>query len=200
MSGFLLWMDMEMSGLEPERDRVLEVATIITSADLEVIAEGPDLVVFQSDEVLAAMDLARLTNDLPQLPNGLDTVVGEKGATLSGGQRQRTAIARALVRRPRLLILDDSLASVDANTASQILGGLQQLAQPNGRADRRVRPTVIIVAQRMGTVRHADTIVVLHDGRVAEQGSHDELLALDGRYDELYRRELMQAEEAIDED
>jgi ATP-binding cassette subfamily B protein len=148
------------------------------------------------ERVMEAMDVARLSNDLPQLPHGLDTVVGEKGATLSGGQRQRTAIARALVRRPRLLILDDALASVDANTAAQILGGLQQV----GRADHGDRPTVLIVAQRMGTVRHADMIVVLHDGKVSEQGSHDELLAHDGLYAEMYRRELMQAEERIDED
>ena len=145
------------------------------------------------ERVMQSLKASRLSNDLPQLPHGLDTVVGEKGATLSGGQRQRTAIARALVRNPRLLILDDALASVDAHTAAAILGGLRD-ATSNGNGSP---PTTLIVAQRMASVRHADQIVVLHDGRVVEQGTHHQLLAQGGRYAEMYRRELMQAEQTI---
>jgi len=142
------------------------------------------------EQVMEAMDVAKLTNDLPQLPHGLDTVVGERGASLSGGQRQRTAIARALVRNPRLLILDDALASIDAHTAAAILEGLRSQFK---------RCTCVIVAQRMASVSAADKIVVLEDGRVAEQGTHAELLALGSRYAEMYRREVMQAEDSLAE-
>jgi ATP-binding cassette subfamily B protein len=138
------------------------------------------------DRIHAAMRAARLSNDLPQLPQGLATVVGERGATLSGGQKQRTAIARALLRDPRILILDDSLASVDAHTAAQILAEL--------RATRRDR-TCLIVAQRIASVRDADQIVVLDNGAVAERGTHQSLLARDGLYAAMYRRELQQAED-----
>lgn len=143
-----------------------------------------------AERVMQAMEVAKLTNDLPQLPHGLETVVGERGASLSGGQRQRTAIARALVRDPQLLILDDALASVDAHTAAAILAGLRTGAS---------RATCIIVAQRMASVRFADKIVVIDEGRVAEQGTHQELLALGGRYAEMYQREVMQAEEQLSE-
>lgn len=133
-----------------------------------------------------AMDQARLTNDLEQLPKGLESIVGERGATLSGGQRQRTAIARALVRKPNILLLDDALASVDMKTSSQIIQELRE-AQ-----DRR---TCIIVSQRMAAVQAADQIVVLDHGSVVEKGSHDELLEKDGLYAEMYHREIEQAEE-----
>jgi ATP-binding cassette subfamily B protein len=138
------------------------------------------------ERIHAAMRAARLANDLPQLPHGLDTIVGERGTSLSGGQKQRAAIARALVREPRILVLDDSLSSVDAHTAAQILGELQ--------ATRRGR-TCLIVAQRIAAVRDADQIVVLDDGRVAEQGTHQQLLTRNGLYAAMYRRELQQAEE-----
>jgi len=143
-------------------------------------AELPD------EHILAAMQAARLSNDLPQLPQGLATIVGERGTSLSGGQKQRTAIARALVRHPNILVLDDSLASVDAHTAAQILAEL--------RATWRNR-TRVIVAQRIAAVRDADQIVVLDAGRIAERGTHQSLLALDGLYAAMYRRELQQAED-----
>lgn len=130
---------------------------------------------------------ARLTNDLAQLPQGLATIVGERGATLSGGQKQRTAIARALVRDPAILLLDDTLSSVDTQTAAEIMRELA--AAREGR-------TVLIVSQRMAAVRDADQIIVVHDGRIVEQGDHQSLLALNGRYAAMYRRELRQAEEA----
>ena len=144
--------------------------------------EGDELT---DEQVHTAMRIARLSNDLPQLPQGLATTVGERGTTLSGGQRSRTAIARALVRDPAILVLDDSLSNVDAHTAAQILGELQ--------ATRRGR-TTLIVSQRIAAVQDADQIVVLDDGRVAEQGTHARLLAQDGLYAAMYRRELEQAQ------
>lgn len=142
-------------------------------------------------QIYRAMEQARLTNDLPQLPKGLDSVVGERGATLSGGQKQRTALARALVRNPKVLILDDALASVDMHTSAQIIDELRQSA---GSGARR---TSIIVSQRMAAVRYADKIVVLNEGRIVEEGDHDTLLARHGLYAEMYHREIQQAEEAI---
>ncbi len=142
------------------------------------------------ERIHEAARAARLTNDLAQLPQGLATIVGERGATLSGGQKQRTAIARALVRDPRILVLDDALASVDTHTTAEILGEL--------RAARAGR-TCLIVSQRIASVRDADLIVVLEHGRIVEQGSHQTLLARDGLYAAMYRRELQQAEEAAGE-
>ncbi|HJZ47233.1 MAG TPA: ABC transporter ATP-binding protein, partial [Roseiflexaceae bacterium] len=138
------------------------------------------------ERIQRAAEAARLTNDLAQLPQGLDTPVGERGATLSGGQKQRTAIARALVRDPRILLLDDSLASVDAQTAAEIIGELG--AARDGR-------TCLIVSQRLAAVRDADQIVVLDEGRIVERGTHARLLRQGGRYAAMYRRELQQAEE-----
>jgi len=142
-------------------------------------------------QIYRAMEQARLTNDLSQLPKGLDSIVGERGATLSGGQKQRTALARALVRNPKVLILDDALASVDMHTSAQIIDELRQSA---GGAGRR---TSIIVSQRMAAVRHADKIVVLNDGQIVEEGDHDTLLARHGLYAEMYHREIEQAKEVV---
>lgn len=136
-------------------------------------------------DVERAVSIARLSNDLPQFPSGLDTLVGERGVTLSGGQKQRTAIARAVLRDPAILVLDDALSSIDTHTAAEILAGLREVMRER---------TSIIIAQRISTVKDADTIAVLHDGRIVEQGSHRSLLELGGRYAAMYRRELLQAE------
>lgn len=137
------------------------------------------------EEILKAMQRARLSNDLSQLPQGLDTIVGERGATLSGGQKQRTALARALVRSPKILILDDSLASIDVKTSAEIINELRKA---------HAQCTTLIVSQRMAAVEHADEIIVLNDGEIVERGNHATLMALDGQYAAMVRREQEQAE------
>ncbi len=129
-----------------------------------------------------AVRTARLDRDLDQLPAGLDTVVGERGITLSGGQRQRAALARALCGSPPLLILDDALASVDADTEHGILDALA--AGP--------RRTMLLISHRVATITSADSIVVLESGRVAEQGTHEELLARRGVYAALFQRSSLE--------
>jgi ATP-binding cassette subfamily B protein len=142
-------------------------------------------------QIERAIEQARLAKDLPQLPHGLESMVGERGTSLSGGQRQRTAIARALVRDPKVLLLDDALASVDTQTSAEIIAELQ------GDQDRR---TCIIVSQRMAAVQQADQIIVLDHGEIVERGSHAELMARNGQYAEMYNREEEQAQEVIDDD
>ena len=136
-------------------------------------------------DVDRALEVSRLSNDVEQFPDGIETMIGERGVTLSGGQKQRTAIARAVLRDPAILVLDDSLASVDTQTASQILAGLRDVMRER---------TSIIIAQRIATVKDANQIIVLHEGRIAERGTHQQLVAANGRYAAMYRRELLEAE------
>ncbi|WP_295814736.1 ABC transporter ATP-binding protein [uncultured Deinococcus sp.] len=138
-----------------------------------------------------AARLAGLDGDIEGFPEGYETMLGERGVTLSGGQRQRTAIARAIVREPSILILDDSLSAVDTETERRILDGLREVSQ--GR-------TVILIAHRISTLRHADHIVVLDQGRVTEQGSHDELLAQGGHYAELERLQRLASDLDTDDE
>ncbi|HJT87636.1 MAG TPA: ABC transporter ATP-binding protein [Bryobacteraceae bacterium] len=140
-------------------------------------------------QIRRAAELAGLTADIEGFPEGYDTVVGERGITLSGGQKQRTAIARALLRDPRILILDDALSSVDTLTEERILNHLAGVMQ--GR-------TVILISHRVSTVRQADFIVVLEKGRIVEQGTHAELLELGGYYASLSHKQMLEEElEAI---
>jgi ATP-binding cassette, subfamily B, multidrug efflux pump len=137
------------------------------------------------EEVEEAAEQAGIAEDILEFPKGFQTLVGERGITLSGGQKQRTAIARALIRRPRILILDDALSSVDTYTEEKILKHLRRIMR--GR-------TSLIVSHRVSTVKDADLIVVLEDGLIAERGTHDELIARGGLYAELYEKQLLEEE------
>ena len=136
-------------------------------------------------EIHAAAEAANIAVDIEGFPEGYETMVGERGITLSGGQKQRTAIARALIRNPRILILDDALSSVDTHTEDKILNHLREVM--HGR-------TTIFISHRVSTVRNADRIAVLHSGRIVELGTHDELLALNGYYSDLYNKQLLEEE------
>jgi ATP-binding cassette subfamily B protein len=137
------------------------------------------------DKVRAAAEGAGIAADIEEFPGGYDTLVGERGITLSGGQKQRTAIARAIIRNPRILILDDALSSVDTYTEERILNHLREVMR--GR-------TTILISHRVSTVRNADRIAVLHHGEIVEYGTHEELMRLDGYYTDLYNKQLLEEE------
>ena len=162
--------------------------TILFSTTLgENIAFGVDAA--SEEEIRRAAELAGLGPDLETFPDGLNTMIGERGITLSGGQKQRAAIARAILRNPRILILDDALSSVDTVTEDRILSGLAALMKNR---------TTILISHRVSTVRDADRIFVIERGRLAEEGTHESLLALGGYYADLHQKQLLEEElEAI---
>jgi ATP-binding cassette subfamily B protein len=137
------------------------------------------------EEVERAAQAANIADDIAGFPEGYRTVVGERGITLSGGQKQRTAIARAIIRNPRILVLDDALSSVDTQTEDRILNHLREIM-----LDR----TTIFISHRVSTVRNADRIAVLHGGEIVEYGTHDELIEQNGYYTELYNKQLLEEE------
>jgi ATP-binding cassette subfamily B protein len=158
---------------------VLQTSLLFSESIRENIAYGrPDA---SEDEIIAAAKAAQAHDFITELPQGYDTVVGERGITLSGGQRQRVAIARALLMDPRILILDDSLSSVDTQTEKLIQEALDKLME--GR-------TTFVIAHRLSTVRRADLIVVLEKGCIVQAGKHEELLQQGGMYREIYELQL----------
>ncbi len=137
------------------------------------------------EEVKEAAEIAQISHDIEEFPRQYDTHLGERGITLSGGQKQRTSIARAVLRKPAILILDDALSAVDTYTEEEILLRLRRVMK--GR-------TSIIISHRISTVKEADQIIVLHEGAIKEQGTHDELVTLGGIYAELHRKQLLEEE------
>jgi ATP-binding cassette subfamily B protein len=149
----------------------------------ENIAFGADKAT--DEEVRNAADAANIAGDIESFPDSYQTMVGERGITLSGGQKQRTAIARAIIRNPRILVLDDALSSVDTQTEDKILNHLRKVMQ--GR-------TTVFISHRVSTVRNADQIAVLHGGSIVELGTHEELLECNGYYTDLYNKQLLEEE------
>lgn len=137
------------------------------------------------DQLREAVEISQIKNDILEFPKQLETFIGERGITLSGGQKQRTSIARAIMRQPTILILDDALSAVDTYTEEKILHRLREFMK-----DR----TSIVISHRISTVKDADLIVVLNGGEIVERGTHDELVALGGMYAELYEKQLLEQE------
>jgi len=173
----------ELPSLRRQIGIVLQTSLLFSVSIRENIAYGkPDA---SLEEIVAAAQVAQAHDFISELPQGYDTVVGERGVTLSGGQRQRVAIARALLMQPRILILDDSTSSVDTETERLIQQALENLMQ--GR-------TTFVIAHRLSTVRRADLILVMQDGQIVERGAHNELIQAGGLYRQIYDLQLRDQE------
>jgi ATP-binding cassette subfamily B protein len=137
------------------------------------------------DQIMEACRIAQFDEALAGMKDGLDTLLGERGINLSGGQKQRLTIARALIQDPAILLLDDALSSVDTRTEEQILRGLKEFMSTR---------TSVVISHRVSTVQHAAIILVLDEGQIRERGTHSELVAQDGIYGEMYKRQLLEDE------
>lgn len=175
--------DYRLATLRREIGFVPQETFLFSDTIRENIGFGADQATME--EVERAARAANIAHDIAGFPDRYSTMVGERGLTLSGGQKQRTAIARALLRNPRILVLDDALSSVDTQTEDKILNHLREVMQ--GR-------TTIFISHRVSTVRNADCIAVLDGGRIVETGTHDELIALDGYYTDLYNKQMLEEE------
>jgi ATP-binding cassette subfamily B protein len=175
--------EVDLVSLRRQIGIVLQSSLLFSTTIRENIAYGrPDA---SLDEIIMAAKAAQAHEFILELNDGYETVVGERGITLSGGQRQRIAIARALMMNPRILILDDSTSSVDTETEKLIQEALENLM-----IDR----TTFVIAHRLATVRRADLILVMENGRIIERGKHHDLLALNGLYREIYDLQLRDQE------
>jgi ABC-type multidrug transport system fused ATPase/permease subunit len=157
-----------------------------------VCSDGCDRQSYTREQVETAARQAQAHEFICALPEGYRTRVGERGTRLSGGQKQRLAICRALLRQPRLLVLDEATSSLDASSEAEVQASLDALIWTGGH-------TVILIAHRLSTVVNATQIALLEDGAVAERGTHDELVKLGGRYAELVAKQIQQARDTLPE-
>jgi ATP-binding cassette subfamily B multidrug efflux pump len=181
--------DMELEELRKEIAYVPQTTFLFSQPLYENVRMSDDTI--DEARLNQAIHISRMSNDIPQLPLGLNTLVGERGVMLSGGQKQRVAIARAVVREPSILVLDDAFSSVDTQTAADILGDLHAVLD---------RCTSIIIAHRIATVKDADNIIVMSEGKILQEGTHQELVRRGGLYAEMVEREFQVEADVIYED